>query len=65
MIPVLTDFPAAEATLYAVYVSRKHVPRKIRSFIDFLLQVTTSSEAHDRTIGERAPSYIKKLMHSY
>lgn len=65
LIPVLTDFPVAEATLYAVYVSRKHVPRKIRSFIDFLLEVTTSPEAHDRTIGERAPSYIKKLMHSY
>lgn len=54
LIPVLTDFPVAEATLYAVYASRKHVPLKIRSFIDFLLEVTASPEARDRTVSDPA-----------
>jgi DNA-binding transcriptional LysR family regulator len=33
--PVLTDCPLQEPTLHAVYVSRKHLPLKIRAFIDF------------------------------
>src|SRR3984885_1522276 len=37
LVPVLTQFPLREATLYAVYVSRKFVPLKIRSFVDFVL----------------------------
>jgi DNA-binding transcriptional LysR family regulator len=37
LVPVLTDYPLRQATLYIVYVSRKHVPLKIRSFIDFLV----------------------------
>jgi hypothetical protein len=28
--PVLTDYPMQEPTLYVVYVSRKHLPLKIR-----------------------------------
>ncbi len=38
LVPVLTQFSLREATLYAVYVSRKYVPLKIRSFIDFMLE---------------------------
>jgi DNA-binding transcriptional LysR family regulator len=37
LVPVLTDYPLRPATLYLVYVSRKHVPLKIRSFIDFIV----------------------------
>jgi DNA-binding transcriptional LysR family regulator len=37
LVPVLPDYPLRQATLYAVYISRKHVPLKIRSFIDFLV----------------------------
>jgi DNA-binding transcriptional LysR family regulator len=33
--PVLTDYPLQEPTLHVVYVSRKHLPLKIRAFIDF------------------------------
>jgi DNA-binding transcriptional LysR family regulator len=36
LVPVLTDYPLRQAMLYLVYVSRKYVPLKIRSFIDFL-----------------------------
>jgi DNA-binding transcriptional LysR family regulator len=37
LVPVLTQCPLRETTLYAVYVSRKFVPLKIRSFVDFVL----------------------------
>jgi DNA-binding transcriptional LysR family regulator len=37
LVPVLTQFPLREATLYTVYVSRKFVPLKVRSFVDFAL----------------------------
>jgi DNA-binding transcriptional LysR family regulator len=39
LTPILTDYPLAEPTLYAIYVSRRHLPLKIRAFIDFLIEV--------------------------
>jgi DNA-binding transcriptional LysR family regulator len=39
--PILTDYPLQEPTLYVVYVSRKHLPLKIRAFIDFLQEVAS------------------------
>jgi DNA-binding transcriptional LysR family regulator len=38
LTPILTEHPIEEATLYAVYVSRKYLPLKIRAFIDFVAQ---------------------------
>ena len=38
LVPVLTDHYFADVTLYAVYVSRKYVPLKIRTFVDFFLE---------------------------
>jgi DNA-binding transcriptional LysR family regulator len=37
LTPVLTDHPVGQTTLYIVYVSRKFVPLKIRTFADFLI----------------------------
>ncbi len=37
--PVLTDYPLQEPTVHVVYVSRKHLPLKIRAFIDFIAEV--------------------------
>jgi DNA-binding transcriptional LysR family regulator len=37
--PVLTDHPVWTTMLYLVYVSRKYVPLKVRTFIDFFLEV--------------------------
>lgn len=42
LVPVLTDFPLWQTTLYLVYISRKYVPLKLRSFIDFLLEFSAS-----------------------
>jgi DNA-binding transcriptional LysR family regulator len=38
LTPVLLDHPLSEATLYIVYVSRRYVPLKLRTFIDFALE---------------------------
>jgi DNA-binding transcriptional LysR family regulator len=38
LVPLLTDYPILQPTLYLVYVSRKHLPLKIRAFIDFMLE---------------------------
>ena len=40
--PVLTDCPLQEPTLHIVYVSRKHLPLKIRAFIDFIAEVAST-----------------------
>jgi DNA-binding transcriptional LysR family regulator len=36
--PVLTKFPLKRTHLYAVYVTRKHLPLKIRTFVDHLVE---------------------------
>jgi DNA-binding transcriptional LysR family regulator len=49
LVPVLTDFPLRQTKAYLVYISRKYVPLKIRSFIDFAVEYTADLEAHLRT----------------
>ncbi len=36
--PVLSDYPLRLPQLYAIYVSRRHVPPKIRTFIDHVIE---------------------------
>jgi DNA-binding transcriptional LysR family regulator len=43
LTPVLTDHPLRRTTLYAVYVSRRYVPLKIRTLIDFLVAAAETS----------------------
>jgi DNA-binding transcriptional LysR family regulator len=52
--PVLTDHPVWTTMLYLVYVSRKHLPLKIRTFIDFFLEVVGHDSDLDR---EAAPMW--------
>jgi DNA-binding transcriptional LysR family regulator len=40
LCPVLTKYPLRHPQLYAIYVSRKHLPLKIRTFIDQLIEFT-------------------------
>jgi len=44
-VPVLADFPLWQTTLYLVYVSRRYVPLKIRSFIDFVIEFSAAMDA--------------------
>jgi DNA-binding transcriptional LysR family regulator len=48
LIPVLTDFPLWQTTMYIVYISRKYVPLKIRSFIDFVIEFAAAMDAQNR-----------------
>jgi DNA-binding transcriptional LysR family regulator len=43
LTPVLTDYPLGESTLYAVYISRRHLPLKIRAFIDSLIEASATT----------------------
>lgn len=38
LVPLLTDHPIQQPTLYLVYVSRRHLPLKIRAFVDFVVE---------------------------
>jgi DNA-binding transcriptional LysR family regulator len=38
LTPVLLEYPMREATMYVAYVSRKYLPLKIRTFIDFCVE---------------------------
>jgi DNA-binding transcriptional LysR family regulator len=38
LCPVLTEHPLRRTYQYAIYVSRKHLPLKIRTFVDHLLE---------------------------
>jgi len=40
LCPVLTKHPLRQSHLYAIYVSRKHLPLKIRTFVDHLIEYT-------------------------
>jgi DNA-binding transcriptional LysR family regulator len=48
LMPVLTDHPLRQTTLYLVYISRKYVPLKVRTFMDFVLEFVSASAAPDR-----------------
>ncbi len=48
LTPVLTEHPLRQTTLYTVYVSRRYVPLKIRSFIDFLIESVAALAAPKR-----------------
>ena len=38
LVPILTEHPLFEATLYLLYVSRMYMPLKIRTFVDFFVE---------------------------
>jgi DNA-binding transcriptional LysR family regulator len=55
LVPVMTRFPLREPIMYLVYISRKYVPLKIRSFIDFMVErIPNLPEPKPRTIDEVA-----------
>jgi DNA-binding transcriptional LysR family regulator len=40
LCPVLTKYPLRNPHLYAIYVSRKHLPLKVRTFVDHLIELS-------------------------
>ena len=51
LVPVLTHYVSWRPTLYLVYVSRNYVPLTIRSFIDLMVEVSSSVPASTK-IGQ-------------
>ncbi|MGH7108189.1 MAG: LysR substrate-binding domain-containing protein [Acetobacteraceae bacterium] len=45
LVPVLRDYPLWQTTLYLVYVTRKYMPFKIRSFIDSTIEFVAALDA--------------------
>jgi DNA-binding transcriptional LysR family regulator len=55
--PVLVTHPLRHPHLYALYVSRKHLPLKIRTFLDHLIEQTRSPLPWEEpvTAGQKRP----------
>lgn len=54
LVPVLTDFPMQQTKAYLVYISRKYVPLKIRSFVDFVVEFVAGWESRDARAIDRS-----------
>jgi hypothetical protein len=50
LCPILTKHPLRHPHLYALYVSRKHLPLKIRAFIDQLIEYTRTPRPWDDSL---------------
>ena len=60
LCPVLTQYPLRHPHLYAIYVSRKHLPLKIRTFIDQLIEFTDIPRPWDAPVTD-APDHGLRL----
>ncbi len=60
LTPILPDYPLQQATLYVVYASRKFVPQKLRTFVDFIVE-SLSPLSEQKTRLFRAPEPVLKL----
>lgn len=47
LVPILESYASFDLHLYAVYLSRKYLPSKVRVFIDFLVEDLASEAAHE------------------
>lgn len=55
LVPVLADYALRQPHLYMVHISRRYVPPKIRSFIDFFLEANSGIRAAALRAPEGAP----------
>jgi DNA-binding transcriptional LysR family regulator len=45
VVPVLDDYACAGRPVSVLYPANRHLPRKVRAFIDFLVEITRNEEA--------------------
>src|SRR5258708_23634725 len=58
LTPVLPDYPLRQATLYVVYASRRFLPPKLRTFVDFIVEFFSSaSQPKPRRFRAPRPAY--------
>jgi len=63
LCPILTQHPLRQPHLYAIYVSRKHLPLKIRTFVDHLVEYSQMIPPWDdaeTVVGSRLPASARK-----
>ena len=62
LTPVLPDYPLRQATLYVVYASRRFLPPKLRTFVDFIVEFfSPASESKPRLFRAPRPAYRAPL----
>jgi DNA-binding transcriptional LysR family regulator len=61
LCPVLTKYPLRHPHLYAIYVSRKHLPLKIRTFVDQLIEFTRIPRPWDDPVTDDLKGSIKAM----
>ena len=59
LCPVLAKYPLRHPQLYAIYVSRKHLPLKIRTFIDQLVKFTRIPRPWDDPVTDDLKYSVK------
>lgn len=55
LVPVLAEYPLRQPDLYMLYISRRYVPSKIRTFIDFFLEASSGIGTSTRRAPDRLP----------
>src|SRR6266850_706298 len=55
LCPVLTQYPLRHPHLYALYVSRKHLQPKVRTFVDHTIQCISALRRDETAHSRRAP----------
>jgi DNA-binding transcriptional LysR family regulator len=58
LVPILTNHPVWDAHMYLLYISRKHIPPKIRSFLEFVLE-TWRSDSPLHPVSSRMPGCVR------
>jgi DNA-binding transcriptional LysR family regulator len=62
LTPVFPDYPLRQATLYVVYASRRFLPPKLRTFVDFIVEFfSAASEPKPRLVRASRPAYRAPL----
>jgi len=56
LVPVVTGHSLAEVTMYLVYLSRKYVPLKIRTFVDFIIESASRIRLPNPNVAVTPPS---------
>ncbi|MBS1156643.1 MAG: LysR family transcriptional regulator [Proteobacteria bacterium] len=53
LLPLLPDYRVPDFTMYAVYPSRRHVPAKVRAFVDYMTEQLGDPPPWDAWMQER------------
>lgn len=55
LVPIMLDHSIIQLNLYALYLSRRHLPVRVRTFIDFIAEQLSGTPPWDQELGEYLP----------